>query len=192
MINSTMQDEQDDLIIIDDSDDLLVESEFDSKKNEEDSWIIKLDNTKSAELIDFNDILDDNNKLSGNIEQNKDIIIDKDNFDDITLSFWDEIKSSDKISSDKNKTIDTEINNNIVFDLDKATELFITQLNKRKEQIADFIKKDESSISDLEEQIKRLQQEVKDFNLNIKKLNEEDNKINDRISILTWTVKKSK
>ncbi len=73
-----------------------------------------------------------------------------------------------------------------VFSLEKATEVFVLQLESRKEQIASDISDDEKIISIKEEKIKNLRSEIADYKKSIKELNEEDSEIDNKISLVTW------
>jgi len=204
MATSTKKDEQDDLIILDDTDNFMLESDLSDTPLNNDSEIVNLDNDDSLEIIDFDEKKEVIQDESTNIDETS---VEPTN--DNILSFWEE-KISKSSQDNSTKIEQKETNNDFsfdltndntqtwskqsnseVFDLDSATEQFITQLNKRKEQISSFIKKDESSIADLEEQIKQLKQQVTDFNANIKTLKDEDTKIDDRISVLTSTQTKT-
>jgi len=211
MATSTKQDEQDDLIILDDTDDIIEDMNSDKKnldKELEESEIINLDNEDSNEIIDFVDLSDWVKEITevvneDNENKNSDdlsfTLLDEDKQNDVKI---EEIISSEEWSDDLSFSMDDNTStDNVewlsiessteVFDLDHATEQFIAQLNIRKDQISNFIKTNESNISDLEEQIKNLKSKVTDFNWNIKKLNEENLKIDDRINILTWSDKKN-
>ena len=73
-----------------------------------------------------------------------------------------------------------------VFNLEKATELFVSQLEARKKQIASDIWDNEKIISIKEEKIKNLKSEIADYRKSIRELNSESDAIDEKISLVTW------
>jgi predicted RNase H-like nuclease (RuvC/YqgF family) len=73
-----------------------------------------------------------------------------------------------------------------VFSLEEATEVFVNQLEGRKEQIANDIADDEKIIDIKESKIKNLRSEIADYKKSIKELSTEDSEIDNKIWLVSW------
>ncbi len=99
--------------------------------------------------------------------------------------------SLDLGSQDSDLTIDST-DTQEVFSLEDATNSYISQLEKRKDQISDNITKDEDEIAARKDQISSLNNEITDFNNNIKELKSENTEIDKKIGLVSGKAKTTK
>lgn len=112
--------------------------------------------------------------------------------EELDLKPNEDLSTSLGLSSDNNLTIsaDSSIENNSeVFSLKVATETFVSQLEKAKEQNSNSIERDEGEISNRENQITSLKSEITDFNKSIKEKKSDNNEIDSKILLVTWNSK---
>lgn len=152
-----------------------------------------LDTIESVDLSGFgNDVLE----VTETPELNEAVIAEESTLEATeSVDLWDfasdvvEVTEAPEINEavvTEQAILDTNKISYDIFNLEQATETFVTQLEDRKGQISETIEWFESDIDDRNNQIKNLRDEISDDKKSIKDLDTENSEIDNKISLVSW------
>jgi chromosome segregation ATPase len=168
------------------AEDLLILDDVETSVEETSNWeVLESDSLDiSDDIIDFDSLTSDEKKSDDKAEKSE----------ENSLEIKEENKKEDEAIDLTSDLVDSNISDSLeveeeTFDLDTVTANYVSQLEKRKTQIWDAVKKKDSSISDLEKQISELKNKITDFKTEIKNFESEKEEIDSKISLVSSWIK---